>query len=158
MHSALLQPARQDITFCCRPGLRSSCHRAIICSEIFLCTTSRWLIYGETGVGKTLFALELAGAVASGKPFLAWEGIRRARVMYLDGEMPAETFKERMQLVADPYGSSLELFGYNRDVLVEGEMPPLNTEAGEKWLRKELDLIKPDLVIFDSIMWVPLRT
>src|SRR3984957_17608430 len=66
-----------------------------------LCTTSRWLIYGETGVGKTLFALELAGAVASGKPFLAWEGIRRARVMYLDGEMPAETFKERMQLVAE---------------------------------------------------------
>ena len=117
-----------------------------------LCTTSRWLIYGETGVGKTLFALELAGAVASGKPFLAWEGIRRARVMYLDGEMPAETFKERMELVADQYGSTLELFGYNRDVLGDGEMPPLNTEAGEKWFRKELDLIKPDLVIFDSIM------
>jgi hypothetical protein len=117
-----------------------------------LCTTSRWMIYGETGVGKTLFALDLAGAVASGKPFLDWEGIRPGRVMYLDGEMPAETFKERMQLIADQYGPALDLYGYNRDVLSDGELPPLNTEAGEKWLRRELDLIKPDLVIFDSIM------
>lgn len=117
-----------------------------------LCTTSRWMIYGETGVGKTLFALDLAGAVTSGTPFLNWAGIRPSRAMYLDGEMPAETFKERMQLVADQYGASLNLFGYNRDVLGDGEMPPLNTEAGEKWLRRELDLVKPDLVIFDSIM------
>ena len=31
-----------------------------------LCTTSRWLIIGETGVGKTLFGLEIAAAIAAG--------------------------------------------------------------------------------------------
>ena len=45
--------------------------------------------------------------------------------MYLDGELPSETFKERMQLLASRYGASLELFGYNRDALGDDEMPPL---------------------------------
>ena len=81
------------------------------------CTTSRWLIFGDTGVGKTLFAMSMAGAMASGNAFLVWDRQRQARVMYLDGEMPAETFKERMQLIADEFGEDLTLFGYNRDVL-----------------------------------------
>lgn len=117
-----------------------------------LCTTSRWLMFGETGVGKTLLAGDIGGAVASGSPFLDWGGRRQGRVMYLDGEMPAETFKERMQLIAERYGSDIPLYGYNRDDLGDGAMPPLNEEDGEKWLMREIDLIKPDAIIFDSIM------
>ena len=117
-----------------------------------LCTTSRWLVFGNTGVGKTLFALSMGGAIASGRPFLGWEEKRRARVMYLDGEMPAETFKERMQLVADEFGGDLVLFGYNRDVIAPDEMPPLNTPEGEEWLWREIKALKPDVIIFDSIM------
>jgi hypothetical protein len=37
--------------------------------------------------------------------------------VYLDGEMPAETFKERMEIIAGRYGSDLDLFGFNREVL-----------------------------------------
>jgi AAA domain len=117
-----------------------------------LCTTSRWLTFGETGVGKTLLAGDIGGAVASGSQFLDWGGRRQARVMYLDGEMPAETFKERMQLIAERYGSDIPFFGYNRDDLGDGAMPPLNEEDGEKWLMREIGLIEPDLIIFDSIM------
>jgi RecA-family ATPase len=29
------------------------------------CTTSRWLIFGDTGVGKTLVTLSIAGAMAA---------------------------------------------------------------------------------------------
>ncbi len=118
-----------------------------------LCTTSRWLIYGETGVGKTLVGLELAAAAASGKGFLNWpgSGIRR-RVMYLDGELPAETFKERMELIAERYGADVGLYGYNRDVLDDGEMPALNTPEGDAWLMREIDSVDPDLIVFDSIM------
>ena len=118
-----------------------------------LCTTSRWLVFGDTGVGKTLFAFSIAGAIASKTRFLCWdEGRRRARVMYLDGEMPAETFKERMQLVADEFGSDLVIFGYNRDVLGPDEMPPLNMPEGEAWLLREIEAVKPDVIIFDSVM------
>jgi hypothetical protein len=117
-----------------------------------LCTTSRWIVYGETGVGKTLFAAELAGAVASGKPMLNWEGRRPSRVMYLDGELPAETFKERMELIAERYGENLDFYGYCRDVLTQSDMPALNTPRGEAWLLREIETIQPDLIVFDSIM------
>jgi hypothetical protein len=118
-----------------------------------MCSTSRWLIFGETGVGKTIFALcGLAGAMASGLGIFDWIGRRKVRVMYLDGEMPAETFKERMELTAKLWGVELEIYGYNRDVLPDGAMPPLNTEEGQNWLWREIDLVRPDVIIFDSIM------
>jgi hypothetical protein len=118
-----------------------------------LCTTSRWLMYGETGVGKTLLAADIGAAIAAGEGFLNWEGSGKpARVMYLDGEMPAETFKERMEVIAKRYGSDLAFYGYNRDVLGDGEMPPLNTPEGEKWLWREIEAVKPDAIAFDSIM------
>ncbi len=115
-------------------------------------TTSRWLIVGETGVGKTLFTLEMAAAISAGQSFLGWDGHRPCRVMYLDGEMPAETFKERLTIVANAYGTNLKLFAYNRDVLGEDEMPPLNTPDGKTWLWREIETVKPDMIVIDSIM------
>jgi hypothetical protein len=116
-------------------------------------TTSRWIIYGETGVGKTLFGMDMSGAIASGRGMLSWEGsgIRR-RVMYLDGELPAETFKERMEIVARQYGPDIELYGYCRDILGDDDIPPLNKPEGAKWLERECQLIGPDVIVFDSIM------
>lgn len=40
--------------------------------------------------------------------------------MYLDGEIPGETFKERMRLIADERGEDPTLYGYNRDDLARG--------------------------------------
>lgn len=118
-----------------------------------MCTTSRWLVFGETGVGKSLLCLDLAAAAAAGKEILGWKGSGKPRrVMYLDGEMPAETFKERMQLIAARYGPDLQLYGYNRDALDEGEMPPLNTPEGEQWLMKEIAEVQPEVIFLNSIM------
>jgi hypothetical protein len=94
----------------------------------------------------------IAAAIAAGHPFLNWGGRRKSRVMYLDGELPAETFKERMQLLAKTYGADIEFYGYNRDVLGSDDMPPLNTDEGEKWLIREIELVRPDCIFFDSIM------
>jgi hypothetical protein len=118
-----------------------------------LCTTSRWILIGDTGIGKTLLAMAIAGAVASGGALLGWQGSGGPRrVMYLDGEMPAETFKERLEAIASRYGPDLEVWGYNRDLLPDGAMPPLNTPEGEVWLLKEIEAIKPEAIVFDSIM------
>ncbi len=119
--------------------------------EVFS-TTSRLLIYGETGVGKTLFAMDAAAAMASGADFLGWKSTRPARVMYLDGEMPASTVKERIKLIAARYGGGIPLSVYSRDVLGAGDMPPLNTPAGAVWLMREIGEAKPDFIVFDSIM------
>jgi AAA domain len=135
-----------------------------------MCTTSRWFVFGETGIGKTLLFMDLGAAVAAAMAFLNWPGQRRARVMYLDGELPLETFKERMQLIAARYGDDIQFYGYNREDLGDDRLPPLNTEQGQNWLRREIDAIKPDLIIFDSIFcllvgsakeedtWAPVKT
>lgn len=117
-----------------------------------LCTTSRMLLIGETGIGKTLCANEIGGGIASGNGALGWAGQRIGRVMFLDGEMPAETFKERSELIAERHGRDIPFYGYNRDRLRDDEMPPLNTEPGQKWLWNEIEIIKPDVIFFDSIM------
>jgi hypothetical protein len=36
-------------------------------------------------------------------------------VLYFDGELPAGTFKERMQFIAPRYGAEQKLYGYNPD-------------------------------------------
>jgi hypothetical protein len=120
-----------------------------------LSTTSRWLLVGETGIGKTLLSLEIAASIAKGCGFLGWEGGRPARVMYIDGELPAETFKERLSLIAAQYGSDIELFAYNRDRQAQlglPDIPPLNTPAGQQWLWREIGIVKPDAITFDSVM------
>jgi Bifunctional DNA primase/polymerase, N-terminal/AAA domain len=114
--------------------------------------TSRWMVYGGTGAGKTLFKMDMFGAMASGKSFLNWEGSGRpARVLYLDGEIAADTFQERVVTTLDRYGCDDTFFAYNRDVLGEGEMPPLNTDKGEAWLWRKIEATQPDAICFDSL-------
>jgi AAA domain len=117
-----------------------------------ICTSSRWFVIGETGIGKTLFGAAIGGACAKGDGFLNWRARRPSRVMLIDGELPVETFKERMELIAARYGRDIHFFGYNREDLGFDGMPPLNSDLGQAWLRREIEAVKPDLIIFDSIM------
>jgi hypothetical protein len=122
--------------------------------ENVFCTTSRWLISGDTGIGKTLFANELGFAMGASANFLNWSGVARPeqpRIMYLDGEMPAETMKERIEEAATIYGD-VEMYVYNRDDLGPEAMPPLNKPEGQKWLWHEIETIKPNVIVFDSLM------
>ena len=70
--------------------------------------------------------------------------------MYLDGELPAETLKERIESAAALYGAPT-VYAYNRDVLQADDMPPLNSEDGQKWLMAEIATVRPEVIIFDNI-------
>ena len=62
-----------------------------------LSTTSRALIVGPTGLGKTMFGLALGIAIASNAGFLHWAaGSKAARVLYVDGEMSRGLMKRRL--------------------------------------------------------------
>ena len=134
-----------------------------------VCTTSRILMFGPTGIGKTITGMMAGGAMASAQNFLNWVGQRTARVMYLDGEMPQETFQERMRMVTARYGEGIPFYGYNWEALGPDGIPPLNTPIGQAWLRREIEAVLPDIVFFDNIMslllgsmaeeesWAPMR-
>ena len=47
-------------------------------------------IYGNTGSGKTLFAMAMAIHIASKRNFLDWQVQNAAPVLYVEGELPAD--------------------------------------------------------------------
>ena len=57
------------------------------------------MIFAERGIGKTWVGLNIAYAVASGGAFLRWQSPSARRVVYIDGEMPGLTLKERLASV-----------------------------------------------------------
>jgi hypothetical protein len=53
------------------------------------------MIFAERGIGKTWAGVNIAHASAGGGSFLRWRAPKPRRVVYIDGEMPAATLKER---------------------------------------------------------------
>jgi AAA domain len=54
------------------------------------------MLYSQRGVGKTYIGLGIAVAVASGESFLCGVAPQARRVLYVDGEMPVATLRERL--------------------------------------------------------------
>ena len=64
------------------------------------------MVYADTGVGKSLFALSAAIAIVGGGEFLGWKAHRRAsgepwRVLYIDGEMHIADIQERARTLLE---------------------------------------------------------
>ena len=62
------------------------------------------MIFAPRGVGKTWVALSIAHAIGSGGGFLRWRAARPRRALYLDGEMPAVTLRDRYAAVVAASG------------------------------------------------------
>ena len=61
-------------------------------------------INGGTGIGKTWFTLEMLCSIATGEKFLGKYEITNPRpVLYIDGEMPLDSIRERMNMIMARY-------------------------------------------------------
>lgn len=122
--------------------------------EGWLTTTSRVLLCGPSGVGKTNFNLGLVGSLAAGLDFLHWRVMRPARVLFVDGENPRELTQKWLEDMLRRRGIPNEFID---NVIVMSredypDMPPLNTEEGQQFFDQFLQHIGPvDLVDFDNI-------
>jgi hypothetical protein len=128
-------------------------------------TTTRVFLVGRTGLGKTLLGIAIAAGVASGQGFLKWRSSRPARVLYIDGEMPAELIKLRardaLRRLEDTSIAPGNLLIFGRDIEAEArkvypmlpEFAPLNTEGGRAFLLALIKVIGGiDLLVFDNVM------
>jgi hypothetical protein len=115
-------------------------------------TTSRAMLVGPTGAGKSNFSLALAFAVAAGRDFQHWRSHRAARrVLYVDGEMSARLARERIREAGKRHGGLPEnLIIINRDDFPD--LPPLDTTDGQKYVDRLIDQVGGvDFVIFDNV-------
>jgi hypothetical protein len=116
-----------------------------------LSTTSRMLLIGPTGIGKSNFALAISFAVAAGLAFLHWGACRPARVLYIDGEMSARLLRDRLREAAQRHNVvPTTLWVINREDFPG--LPPLNTEDGQKFIEWIIEQVGGvDLIVFDNI-------
>jgi AAA domain len=126
---------------------------AVLLMGEWLSRTSRVLITAATGLGKTNFGLALAMRAAAGLSFLHWIAHRKARVLYVDGEMSRRLLRERMLDEAARVGADPESFFALSHQDIPGGMKALNTPEGQAWMNAFIEKIGGvDLIIFDNIM------
>ncbi|NIX78105.1 AAA family ATPase [Microvirga terricola] len=120
------------------------------------------MIYADTGVGKSLFALSLAIAVAGGGEFLGWKSDQREtgepwRVLYVDGEMHIGDIQERARALIEAVpGIDKTQAGKNLSFLARQHQDPgtpfplITDEDGMKFVVRQVAERRLDLVILDN--------
>jgi len=117
----------------------------------FLPSQGLAMLYAKRGVGKTLVALGIAGAVAQGGTFLKWSAPKPRRVLYIDGEMPAIAMQERLRYI---FSETADLKIHENLTLItpdlqESPMPDLSTESGRESIEEYVK--NHDLIIVDNL-------
>jgi AAA domain len=80
-----------------------------------ICASTRALIGGPTGAGKTHLAMAMAGAVAVGRGFLHWPGpARPLPTLYIDGEMARYRWRDGARPAQGPGVRSAPAAGWGQ--------------------------------------------
>jgi hypothetical protein len=58
------------------------------------------IIFAPRGAGKTFFATAIASALSTGDKLGDWKGPEAVKVLYVDGEMPADLMRQRIEGLA----------------------------------------------------------
>ena len=109
------------------------------------------MLYAPRGMGKTLLALGMSYAVATGGTVLRWQAPAPRRVLYIDGEMPLATIQERLSSIIEgsPKQPAPEDFQILAADYFRDGIPNLATPAGQAALEPLLGGVA--LVVIDNI-------
>ena len=120
------------------------------------------MVYAATGVGKSLFALSAALAVAGGGEFLGWQPDTKPngegwRVLYIDGEMHTADIQERVcQLRGGMPKLDKAVLDKNLNFLARQhqdagvQFPSITDQAGQAFVLGQVNTRKVDLVVLDN--------
>jgi putative DNA primase/helicase len=110
------------------------------------------MIYSPRGVGKTLLGLTSAYAIAAGANFLGFQIERPRKILYLDGEMPAQTMQERLAAIIGGFleePPTPEHFRILLSDLAEFGLPDLGSPEGQAWVDARIG--EAEVIIADNI-------
>jgi hypothetical protein len=120
----------------------------------FLPSQGLAMLYSKRGVGKTYIALGISIAVASGAEFLGWTAPEARKVLYVDGEMPGSSLKERLSSLLNGFADSKPMpDSQNLRIITpdlqERGMPDLASPEGQQEIEDELQ--GADLLVLDNL-------
>lgn len=105
-------------------------------------------IFASRGVGKTFVATAMAGALSKGEEFLCWKATRPVKVMYVEGELPASQYRDRLKMLVkgvDP--------GYFKSVILDLQsnnyIPALSIPEGRALVEEALG--DTEYLVLDSV-------
>lgn len=110
-------------------------------------------IYAATGVGKTLFTLNVAYAIAAGGNFLKYKCPRPRKVLYVDGEMAFTQLHARFMDVVKQQG---ELFFKDNFYLItpekaECQLPKICTPEGQEFYAGKIKKLGINVLVLDNL-------
>jgi hypothetical protein len=106
-------------------------------------------IFAWRGTGKTMFALSLCGAMATGGKFLNLQATRAMKVLYVEGESPDAQMQERVKLLIGPTEAGFfRLITRDQQNEYNG-VPSLSLKEGRDLL--EAALGDSEILVLDSI-------
>jgi len=120
----------------------------------YLPTKGIAFIYAAPGIGKTLFTMNLAYAIAQGGRFLKYYCKKPRKVLYVDGEMSYQMIRERLINIHNEQG---ELFFkenfqiLNPEKLYPYTIPQMDTVEGQMIYNKIVEENNIEVIIFDNL-------
>ena len=115
----------------------------------FVESGSYTMIYADTGVGKTAFAMGLIEAITNGDPeWLGWNTPNKANVAYYDAEMAKEHLQERTRSLIRDEHDRVHIFA---SCFTEMADMDLNNPKFQLSVIKTVRCKKIDVVVFDSL-------
>jgi putative DNA primase/helicase len=124
--------------------------REMVLSPI-LPTQGTMMVYSKRGVGKTYVAMAGACAVAAGGAILRWRAPKPRRVLYVDGEMPAITMRDRFAAIVAGMDVDMDpqYFRIVTPDLQTVGMPSLSGTIGQTMIEDQLG--DTELLILDNL-------
>jgi RecA-family ATPase len=104
-------------------------------------------MFAVTGLGKSLLALDIAAAMATGRSVLGLPGSVPACISYFDLEMTRADLHDRLADLG--YGADSDLSRLHYYQLPD--LPPLDTAEGGETLMRVVERDRPTLVIIDTM-------
>jgi putative DNA primase/helicase len=111
------------------------------------------LLHAYRGIGKTHLALGIGYCASTSGRMLGWSAPKPRRVLYLDGEMPAEAMQARLAVMiagADNQPPDPSYFRLLSADLSEGGLPDLGSDAGQSEIDAAIARAGAELVIVDN--------
>jgi KaiC/GvpD/RAD55 family RecA-like ATPase len=116
------------------------------------------LVWAAAGVGKTLFTLTLALAIAGGGSVLGWTAEQPRRVLVVDGEMPEDDLRDRLvSLAGTVRGIDLQAARANLMIMArhgqhpDADFPDFGDPSQHDTILQRIRSYRPEVVILDNL-------